>query len=335
MILCTVSLRTGHHATTTATATATATTTRDTCARTSLVAHTFLEASAFTSRVNMTTANGYGTLGGDSPHHVSASDNEHQPLLGNNNNNAKKPSTASFKQHMTEDIDKRWADLLLLLSYVITGLLDSSAVFIWGSFVSMQTGNTVYTGLGLVEPTKGTRWIRSLTSIAFFCMGSFFFARFHRFFSPKKRWVLMTSFAMQLVLVVIAGAVVTVDSQSHSENQLRWQVLVPLALVAFQSSGQAVVSRALQYNSLTSVVLTSIYCDLFSDPLLMAGLTKNAERNRRAAAPLLLLAGAIFGGLWSHSPIGLAGALWTAAILKVVIIGAFFFWRAEKSAPQN
>jgi uncharacterized membrane protein YoaK (UPF0700 family) len=285
----------------------------------------------------MTTANGYGTLGGDPPHHVSASDNEHQPLLGNNNNNnAKKPSTASFKQHMTEDIDKRWADLLLLLSYVITGLLDSSAVFIWGSFVSMQTGNTVYTGLGLVEPTKGTRWIRSLTSIAFFCFGSFFFARFHRFFSPKRRWVLMASFCMQLVLVVVAGVVVTIDSRSPSEDQLRWQVLVPLALVAFQSSGQAVVSRALQYNSLTSVVLTSIYCDLFSDPLLMAGLTKNAERNRRAAAPLLLLAGAIFGGLWSHSSIGLAGALWTAALLKLVIIGAFFLWRADKkSAAQN
>jgi hypothetical protein len=27
-----------------------------------------------------------------------------------------------------------------LFGYIITGLLDSSAVFIWGSFVSMQTG---------------------------------------------------------------------------------------------------------------------------------------------------------------------------------------------------
>lgn len=122
---------------------------------------------------------------------------------------------------------------------------------------------------------------------------------------------------------------------SRGAGELRWEVLVPLALVAFQSSGQAVTSRALQYNSLTSVVLTSIYCDLFSDPLLVAGLTQNAERNRRAAAPLLLLAGAIFGGLWAHSSVGLAGALWTAAALKIVIMAAFFLWRAEKPTPPS
>lgn len=231
---------------------------------------------------------------------------------------------------MLQDIDRRWADLLLLLSYVITGLLDSSAVFIWGSFVSMQTGNTVYLGLGLVEPTKGTRWIRSLTSIGCFCLGSFCFSRFHRFFSPKRRWVLLSSFAGQMLLVVVAAVVVTIDSGKGGD--LRWEIMVPLALVAFQSSGQAVTSRALQYSSLTSVVLTSIYCDLFSDPLLMAGLAQNADRNRRVAAPLLLLTGAIFGGIWAHSPVGLAGALWTAVALKMTIIVAFFLWRAD---PEN
>lgn len=140
------------------------------------------------------------------------------------------------------------------------------------------------------------------------------------------------SFALQLLLVVTAAVVVMVDA-SDSDDQLRWEVLLPIAMVAFQSSGQAVISRALQYNSLTSVVLTSIYCDLFSDPLLMAGLTRNSERNRRAAAPLLLLAGAVLGGTWAHSSVGLAGALWTAAALKVAIIIAFFLWKAEKKTP--
>ncbi|KAJ9604178.1 hypothetical protein H2200_011012 [Cladophialophora chaetospira] len=271
----------------------------------------------------MATANGYGTLPSRDTAVRQSSDNENEPLLGKNGSS---PRLARFREYMKDDIDKRWADLLLLLSYVITGLLDSSAVFIWGSFVSMQTGNTVYLGLGLVRPTQGTRWIRSGTSIGFFCFGSFCFSRFHRYFSPKRRWVLLASFAAQLLLVISAAIVVMLDSEKGSD--LRWEVLVPLALVAFQSSGQAVTSRALQYNSLTSVVLTSIYCDLFSDPLIMAGLSQNAERNRRAAAPVLLLAGAILGGVWAHSPIGLAGALWTAAALKVVIIGAFFFWRA-------
>ncbi|KIW87815.1 uncharacterized protein Z519_11399 [Cladophialophora bantiana CBS 173.52] len=281
----------------------------------------------------MTTANGYGAIGGDSypgSQQNQGSEDENVPLLRKKDSHA---TLVRFRDYLKEDIDKRWADLLLLLSYVITGLLDSSAVFIWGSFVSMQTGNTVYLGLGLVEPSKGTRWIRSLTSIAFFCFGSFCFSRFHRHFSPKRRWVLLASFATQLFLVVVAAVVVMADSKQG--NDLRWEVIVPLALVAFQSSGQAVTSRALQYNSLTSVVLTSIYCDLFSDPLIMAGLSQNAERNRRAAAPLLLLAGAIFGGLWAHSPVGLAGALWTGAALKICIILAFFLWRAQPPTPTH
>ncbi|KIW33142.1 uncharacterized protein PV07_00013 [Cladophialophora immunda] len=278
----------------------------------------------------MTTANGYGAINGDPTPEIRPNpdaEDENGPLLGKRDSPR---SLARFRDYLKEDIDRRWADLLLLLSYVITGLLDSSAVFIWGSFVSMQTGNTVYLGLGLVEPTKQTRWIRSLTSIACFCFGSFCFSRFHRRFSPKRRWVLLASFATQLLLVIVAAVVVMVDSKQGSD--LRWEVIVPLSLVAFQSSGQAVTSRALQYNSLTSVVLTSIYCDLFSDPLIMAGLSQNAERNRRAAAPLLLLLGAIFGGIWAHSPVGLAGALWTAAALKITIILAFFLWKAQ---PQT
>jgi hypothetical protein len=43
---------------------------------------------------------------------------------------------------MAADVSKNWADLVLLFCYIITGLLDSSAVFIWGSFVSMQTGES-------------------------------------------------------------------------------------------------------------------------------------------------------------------------------------------------
>lgn len=47
---------------------------------------------------------------------------------------------ARLHKHFTADISKSWADIALLGCYIITGLLDSSSVFIWGSFVSMQTG---------------------------------------------------------------------------------------------------------------------------------------------------------------------------------------------------
>lgn len=66
---------------------------------------------------------------------------EETPLLPRpgKSSDASRPWT-QLKRHMNANVSKNWADLVLLWCYVITGLLDSSAVFIWGSFVSMQTG---------------------------------------------------------------------------------------------------------------------------------------------------------------------------------------------------
>lgn len=133
---------------------------------------------------------------------------------------------------------------------------------------------------------------------------------------------------MQTVLIVIAASILTFGPQSSNpKEQVGWPELVPIALIAFQSCGQAVTSRALKYNALTSVVLTSIYCDLFSDAKLLAA--DNAERNRRVGAPLLLLIGAVLGGFLAHSSVGSAGALWVAAALKLFAVVAWFLWPAE------
>lgn len=190
---------------------------------------------------------------------------------------------------------------------------------------NLRPGNTVYLGLGLADPTGGIRWIKALVSITFFCLGSFFFARFHRLLSGRKRWVLVASYSLQLFLVALAATIVTVGK--NSTNGVHWQVLVPLASVAFQSSGQAVTSRVLQYGGLTSVVLTSNYCDLFSDAKLFH--LSNVERNRRTAAPILLLIGAICGGLWANSSVGMSGALWSAAALKALAVIAWIVWAAD------
>ena len=63
-----------------------------------------------------------------------------KPTQNNNNNNTGSSVVTRLHKHFTADISKSWADVALLGCYIITGLLDSSSVFIWGSFVSMQTG---------------------------------------------------------------------------------------------------------------------------------------------------------------------------------------------------
>ena len=104
-----------------------------------------------------------------------------------NNKPSQHASWESLRLHLHAELDIRRADLILLYCYIITGLLDSSAVFIWGAFVSMQTGNTVYLGLGLGGSHNGDdRWIKSGVSIASFCIGSAFFGTFHRVLTCKN-----------------------------------------------------------------------------------------------------------------------------------------------------
>ncbi|KAF4978482.1 hypothetical protein FDECE_18208 [Fusarium decemcellulare] len=253
---------------------------------------------------------------------------EETPLLGRS---FPRPTKSRWRNRMSHEVSSSWADAVLLACYVVTGLLDSSSIQVWGTFVSMQTGNTVYVGLGLANlatTAPGPRLFKSAVSIAAFCLGSYFFALFHRSFSPKRRWVLCVSFAAQAVLTVAAALIVGAQPPGPNTDSLAWNVLVPIALMAFQSCGQAVASRALRHDALISVVLTSAYCDLFSDRDLFA--LDNVPRNRRAGAPLLLLVGVVFGGLFAQSSIGIAGALWAAAGLKLCMVAAWFMWPVEE-----
>ncbi|RWA10271.1 hypothetical protein EKO27_g4824 [Xylaria grammica] len=272
---------------------------------------------------SFTSSNGYGAVNGSGRSATTPRDEEQPLLIGD------RSLKSGWRRYMIADVNRDWTDSILLACYIVTGLLDSASISTWGSFVSMQTGNTVYFGLGLAAPHESTRWIKSGTSLGFFCIGSVFFSFFHRTFSPKRRWVLCASFFIQIALIVVAAFILTYGPKSSDPSQaIGWPELVPIALIAFQSCGQAVASRALKHNALTSVVLTSIYCDLFSDANLLAA--QNVERNRRVAAPLLLLGGAVAGGVLAHSWVGCAGALWVAAALKLAIVIAWFVWPADK-----
>lgn len=185
-----------------------------------------------------------------------------------------------------------------------------------------------------MHPSESTRWIKSGTSLASFCAGSFSFSRFHRLFSPKRRWVLCASFSLQLLLTVGAATIVTKSGPPKDKEEIGWDVLVPIAMVAFQSCGQAVTSRALKYNALTSVVLTSIYCDLFSDAELFN--PKNAGRNRRVGAPVFLLLGAlVVARVSAHPRLGVALSLWTAAMLKALVVIIWLVWPTDPASAEE
>ncbi len=52
----------------------------------------------------------------------------------------KRSRMARWRQHLSEEVDAGWADLILIVACFISGLVDSAVFNVWSCFVSMQTG---------------------------------------------------------------------------------------------------------------------------------------------------------------------------------------------------
>lgn len=155
---------------------------------------------------------------------------------------------------------------------------------------------------------------------------------------PLRRGTLFISFLIQTILIVIAVAIIQTDLIPHSSSDMSltggplFLELIPIGLLAFQSAGAMTCSRSLGYNEIPTVVLTSVYFDIASDPKITDKPTGNVKRNRRVGGVVFLLVGAIVGGWLSRSSGGMQSALWMAAGIKLVAAVAWLFWKA--AAPK-
>lgn len=242
--------------------------------------------------------------------------------------------------HLAAEINPAHATILMLTCCLISGLVDSTIYNAYGTFVSMQTGNTIFVGLGgatsLQQPPnpKPYGWAKSLTSIACFCLGCFFFSQLSRWAGPLKRRTLMASFSLQAILMLVAAAVAQagfVDGNLATiPSDVHWPSEISIALLSFQSAGQIIGSRVLNLAEIPSVVLTSMLCDIASDPNLTGPLKSNVKRNRRAMAFMGILVGAVLGGFISEGTGQMEVVLWIAGGLKVLIVSAWLFWPEKK-----
>ncbi|KAF2793591.1 hypothetical protein K505DRAFT_223419, partial [Melanomma pulvis-pyrius CBS 109.77] len=249
---------------------------------------------------------------------------------------------------LLDDIDLTWADVPILACSLVSGLVDSVAFNAGSVFVSMQTGNTIFLALGAAGLPAGQPgiWLRALVSLCAFWLGCCFFSS-TRHFHPKRKATLSISFLLQASLIFISAALAQtniapafgytqLDPASKHDNAQKqadeghWAVQLIIALLAFQSSGQIVLSRTLGFNEIPTNVVTSLYCDLLSDQKLFAPLTANVKRNRRVVAVVLLFGGGIGGGWLQHSNAGKASVLWIAGSLKMVIALAWLVWKGKE-----
>ncbi|RAL65697.1 hypothetical protein DID88_005365 [Monilinia fructigena] len=231
-------------------------------------------------------------------------------------NRSEKSFSSKMRKHFAQEVSTDHADILMLICCLITGFLDSTLYNAFKTFVSMQTGNTIFVALGASgQNNRPFGWARSLVSIGFFCIGSFTFSRCHRFFGPLQRSTLIASFLLQSCCILVAAALVqggAIEGTVPAGLENYWNQIAPIALLSFQSAGQIVSSRVLGVGEVPTIVITSLLCDLLSDPLLFSPATQNSKRNRRAIAFVLTLVGAIVGGWVSKITKSVSPMLWVA-----------------------
>lgn len=183
----------------------------------------------------------------------------------------------------------------------------------------LYQGNTIFLALGVAGlPKNGAplQWLRSLLAISTFMLGSLLSSAVTRPFGSTRRLSLSLSFLLQGLSILVAAILIATEviPENNPNNN---RILIGIPILAWQFGAQVVASRALGYSEIPTTVLTSVYNDLASDPDLWSW--KNAKRNRRAAAAVMVLVGGICGGWLSRLKGGFNIVLWLGGVIKVVL----------------
>ncbi|RFU40582.1 DUF1275 domain-containing protein [Actinomadura logoneensis] len=199
--------------------------------------------------------------------------------------------------------------LLLVGLTVVTGLVDSVCYLALGKvFVANMTGNVIFLGLGLAGSAAGSV-PRSLLAIASFGVGATTAGRFGPARSSHRGVVLAVAAVCEAVLTAVVAVFMTVQPVPGEGPRPVLIVLLGLAM----GIQNAVVLRVKAIDLKTTVVtgtLTSLFAEVLNP----------RRRGRRTTSVLVLLLGALLGGLLLQH-VSPAAPLWTAAALMLLCAG--------------
>jgi uncharacterized membrane protein YoaK (UPF0700 family) len=219
------------------------------------------------------------------------------------------------------------------------------------------------------------QYYKSLVSIGSFCLGTLFFSALHRtptsLSAPptsRRRWILSLSFLLQSLLILIPALLVSLnlvsdlpfisgvfssgsDVEQYNSPTIRENMnyldLCPIALLAFQSAGQVTLSRTLGLIELPTIVLSTLFHDFTADLYGIRKswqqsngwidfvLNKQRRQEKRFLSIVALFVGGIVGGEMYKSRLGMAGALWLAAGLKLGVAAVWLVWKKDRSEEEG
>ncbi|KAK7059714.1 Aldedh domain-containing protein [Favolaschia claudopus] len=251
----------------------------------------------------------------------------------------KDPGRLTFWQHLDTDVDPAGATGPLAAFCFMTGFIDAisfSAIFVWCGF---QTGNFAQLALALARlwepnpngPGRDSAFHiadkQAITSLLAFNLGAFFGRVGDRMGAHKRHWLVLSTFVQ--VLLTMAAALTIWKSGQGSIAAIRgdpsWNNALTFVGLAFMSASlgvQGIVGKRLNTQFTTTIVLTTVWVELVTDPRLFNLRQKVITRDHKLIAAVALFVGA-FTGRALLGQIGAAGALGVGAGVRVLIMLAW------------
>ncbi|KAJ6616494.1 hypothetical protein B0H10DRAFT_1397323 [Mycena sp. CBHHK59/15] len=246
-----------------------------------------------------------------------------------------RPTRPTFWQHLNTDVDPAQSTGPLAAYCFMTGFIDAisfTAIFVWCGF---QTGNFAQLALAIArlwetEPGGSGHNTsfhiadrQALTSLLSFNAGAFVGRLGDRMGPHKRLWLVLATLIQ--VLLTTAAALTVWQSRQGSIAAVRgdpsWTNTLTFVALAFMSASlgvQGIVGKRLNTQFTTTIVLTTVWVELVTDPRLFNLRQKVITRDHKLIAAVALFFGAFFGRALL-AQIGAAGALGVGAGIRLLI----------------
>ncbi|KIY48453.1 hypothetical protein FISHEDRAFT_43352 [Fistulina hepatica ATCC 64428] len=244
-------------------------------------------------------------------------------------------SLTNFWQYLGEEVDPLQSTAPLGAFSFMTGFLDAmsfTAVYVWCGF---QTGNFIQLALAIARLWEGTGTTfriadqQALASLLSFNAGAFL-GRIGDHIGPKRRIWLIAGTFLQTLFTMAASIAVWKSGQGSiaaERGDPSWSNVDTFVALCFMSASlglQGIVAKRLNTQFGTTIVLTTIWVELMSDPHLFKLTEHVRTRDHR-----LIAAGTLFlGGFTSRALLAQIGSAKTLAIgtgLRFLVSLAWIF----------
>ncbi|GBE87687.1 hypothetical protein BKA93DRAFT_121656 [Sparassis latifolia] len=258
------------------------------------------------------------------------------------------PSTVFSKEHLFGDVDPKKATIPLAAYCFMTGIIDSisfTAVFVWCGF---QTGNSVQLALALARLFSGPPGQRdtsfhlpdrqALTSLITFNLGAFVGRLGDRMGPMSRAWLMLGTFIQALFTMAAALAAWKSGqgSVADSRGDPAWTNTLTFVALGFMSASiglQGIMGKRVNTQFTTTVVLTTVWCELMADPKLFQLNRYVITRDHKIIAIAAVFVGG-FVGRALVDQIGSAGALGVGTGFRTLIAFWWIFVPGKQDGPK-